>query len=198
MNEHLLDILCLTFILNIFFILGYSGRPLPLSLRSDVWTHCLEISERKSRVEKFDDVYDHPEQPAIHQAAANLVAGANLQLQAEAESILTVFFKNSGVAFNKSLSSLMKPIINLNLTRNEKYSIFQTVLDRFIPKNLKDSAVFDLARLLLLYHDPQLCNHLDSLKIGFQHFSLSWFSSLMAEGLFCSCSSFHLSLFPRL
>ena len=171
--------------------MGYSGRPLPLSLRSDVWTHCLEISERKSRVEKFDDVYDHPEQPAIHQAAANLVAGANLQLQAEAESILTVFFKNSGVAFNKSLSSLMKPIINLNLTRNEKYSIFQTVLDRFIPKNLKDSAVFDLARLLLLYHDPQLCNHLDSLKIGFQHFSLSWFSSLMAEGLFCSCSSFH-------
>ena len=169
-----------------------------MSLRSDVWTHCLEISERKSRVEKFDDVYDHPEQPAIHQAAANLVAGANLQLQAEAESILTVFFKNSGVAFNKSLSSLMKPIINLNLTRNEKYSIFQTVLDRFIPKNLKDSAVFDLARLLLLYHDPQLCNHLDSLKIGFQHFSLSWFSSLMAEGLFCSCSSFHLSLFPRL
>ena len=45
----------------------YSGRPLPLSLRSDVWTHCLEISERKSRVEKFDDVYDHPEQSAIHQ-----------------------------------------------------------------------------------------------------------------------------------
>ena len=44
-----------------------SGRPLPLSLRSDVWTHCLEISERKSRVEKFDDVYDHPEQSAIHQ-----------------------------------------------------------------------------------------------------------------------------------
>lgn len=42
--------------------------------------------------------------------------------------------------------------------------------------------MFDLARLLLLYHDPQLCNHLDSLKIGFQHFSASWFSSLMADG----------------
>ena len=109
------------------------------------------------------------------------MSGSNLQLQAEAESILTVFFKNSRVAFNKSVCSLMKPIINLSLTRNEKFSIFQTVLERFIPKNLKDSVVFDLARLLLLYHDPQLCNHLDSLKIGFQHFSLSWFSSLMAE-----------------
>ena len=49
------------------FCSKYLGRPLPLSLRSDVWTHCLEISERKSRVEKFDDVYDHPEQSAIHQ-----------------------------------------------------------------------------------------------------------------------------------
>ena len=114
------------------------------------------------------------------------MSGSNVQLQAEAESILTVFFKNSGVAFNKSVCSLMKPIINLSLTRNEKYSIFQTVLEKFIPKNLKDSAVFDLARLLLLYHDPQLCNHLDSLKIGFQNFSLSWFSSLMAEGLLLS------------
>lgn len=127
------------------------------------------------------------------------MSGSNLQLQAEAESILTVFYKNSGVAFNESVSSLMKPIIDLNLTRSEKFSIFQTVLERFIPKNLKDSAVFDLARLLLLYHDPQLCNHLDSLKIGFQHFSLSWFSSLMAEGLTLgSCPTFNQHLFPRL
>ena len=42
--------------------------------------------------------------------------------------------------------------------------------------------MYDLARLLLLYHDPQLCNHIDSLKIGFQHFATSWFSSLMAQG----------------
>ena len=51
------------------FCIKCLGRPLPLSLRSDVWTHCLEISERKSRVEKFDDVYDHPEQSAIHQVS---------------------------------------------------------------------------------------------------------------------------------
>ena len=58
------------------FCSKYLGRPLPLSLRSDVWTHCLEISERKSRVEKFDDVYDHPEQSAIHQVFRGPLRGA--------------------------------------------------------------------------------------------------------------------------
>jgi hypothetical protein len=58
--------------------------------------------------------------------------------------------------------------------------VFQTVLDRFIPKSIETSSIFDLARLLLLYHDPQLCNHIDSLKISFHQFSRSWFASLMA------------------
>ena len=57
---------------NLFHLRESSGRPLPASLRSDVWTHCLEISERKTRVEKFDDVYDHPEQSAIHQVCKSL------------------------------------------------------------------------------------------------------------------------------
>ena len=40
--------------------------------------------------------------------------------------------------------------------------------------------MYDLARLLLLYHDPQLCNHLDSIRISFKDFSQSWFLSLMS------------------
>ena len=30
----------------------FSGRPLPASLRTDVWSHCLEINGRKSKIEK--------------------------------------------------------------------------------------------------------------------------------------------------
>jgi hypothetical protein len=30
--------------------------------------------------------------------------------------------------------------------------------------------VYHLSRLLLLYHDPQLCNHIDSLKLSFSDF----------------------------
>ena len=31
-------------------------------------------------------------------------------------------------------------------------------------------SVYHLSRLLLLYHDPQLCNHIDSLKLSFADF----------------------------
>lgn len=159
-----------------------AGRPLPASLRSDVWSHCLEISGRKSRIEKFDDVYDHPDQSKIREASERLLANTgSLEQLAEVESILTVYFKSSGFPFSSSTCSLLGPIVHLNLSRGEKYRIFQTIIDRFIPKNMSSSGVFDLARLLLLYHDPQLCNHIDSLKIGFQHFATSWFSCLMAE-----------------
>ena len=42
-----------------------AGRTLPSSLRADVWSHCLEIGSRKSKIDKFDDVYDHPDQQEI-------------------------------------------------------------------------------------------------------------------------------------
>ena len=162
-----------------------AGRTLPASLRADVWSHCLDISGRKSKLDKFDDVYDHPEQSEIRKAARLLVetkAGdGDLQLQADAESILTVYLKANGRKFSENLSNMLKPIIELNLTRNEKYCVLQTIIEKFLPKQEDiTSAVFDLARLLLLYHDPQLCNHLDSVKISFQDFSQSWFMSLMS------------------
>jgi len=164
-----------------------AGRTLPSSLRADVWSHCLEIGSRKCKIDKFDDVYDHPDQHEIRRTAKNLVESVSresdkFQLQAEAEAILTVYFKSTAKKFSNDISSILKPILELSLTKNEKFSIFQTILEKFIPKSDSESsdAVFDLARLLLLYHDPQLCNHLDSLKIGFHQFSSSWFSSLMS------------------
>ena len=173
-----------------------AGRALPASLRADVWSHCLEIAGRKSRLDKFDDVYDHQDQAEIRAAARGVVervagAGDRFQLQADAEAILTVHFKCGGEEqrFSAAEASLLGPVIDLSLTRNEKFSIFQTVLERFIPRRESHEAVYDLARLLLLYHDPQLCNHLDSLKISFQEFSGSWFSSLLAADCGCGVTS---------
>ena len=162
-----------------------AGRCLPSSLRADVWSHCLESAIRKNKIEKFNEIYDHPDQAEIRAAATNLVENLDredkFQLQADAEAILTVHFKSgSDLRFDKNVASLLQPIIDLSLTKNEKFSIFQTVLDKFIPTSDSIEAVHDLARLLLLYHDPQLCNHLDSLKISFQQFAASWFSSLMS------------------
>ena len=163
-----------------------AGRCLPDSLRADVWSHCLETDSRKNKIEKFNEIYDHPDQAEIRMAAKNLVENLaredKFQLQADAEAILTVHFKSGSepLRYDEGIVSLLRPVIDLSLTKNEKFSIFQTVLDKFIPHQESTEAVHDLARLLLLYHDPQLCNHLDSLKISFQQFAASWFSSLMS------------------
>ena len=163
-----------------------AGRSLPSSLRSDVWSHCLQIAGRKNKIEKFDEIYDHPEQGEIRKAAQHMVESLNreeekFQLQAEAEAILTVYFKSpQEQTFSSDTASLLRPIVGLSLSKSEKWSIFQTVQDKFIPRSGSMDAVYDLSRLLLLYHDPQLCNHLDSLKIGFHQFSQSWFTSLMS------------------
>ena len=160
-----------------------AGRTLPSSLRADVWSHCLDIAGRKSKLDKFDDVYDHPDQAEIRRAARQLVEkkSGDLQLQADAESILTVYHKANDRTFSENLSNMLRPIIELNLTRNEKFCVFQTIVEKFVPKQEDDkSVVYDLARLLLLYHDPQLCNHLDSIRISFKDFSQSWFLSLMS------------------
>ena len=70
------------------------------------------------------------------------------QLQAEVEAILTVFFKSTSKKFSNDIASILKPILELSLTKNEKFSIFQTILDKFIPKSDGETsdAVFDLAR----------------------------------------------------
>lgn len=159
-----------------------AGRALPGSLRTDVWSHCLDITGRKSRLEKFDDVYDHADQALIRQSSQRF---GELQVIADVESILTVYLKATGQPFHLKYVELLQPITRLSLTRNEKYLVFQTVVERFVPVNTEDnnSSVYHLSRLLLLYHDPQLCNHIDSLKLSFSDFSCTWFRSLLAGDL---------------
>lgn len=45
----------------------------------------------------------------------------------------------------------------------------------------KSSKVFDLFRLILQYHDPELCTWLDSMKVQPQQYAKDWFSSLLSK-----------------
>lgn len=156
-----------------------AGRSLPASLRTDVWSHCLDITGKRSKLEKFDDVFDHSDQAQIRQASQKF---EDIQEMSDVESILTVYLKHTGRKFSMDYIHILTPIIKLSLSRNEKYCVFESIMERFVPQKTacEDSGVYHLARLLLLYHDPKLCNHLDSLKINFQQFSATWFSCLLA------------------
>lgn len=159
-----------------------AGRSLPASLRTDVWSHCLDITGKRSKLEKFDDVFDHPDQAQIRQASQKF---EDLQDMSDVESILTAYLKYTGKIYCQEYMHILSPITKLGLSRNEKYCVFESIVERFIPQRTKvlDGGLYHISRLLLLYHDPQLCNHLDSLKINFLDFSSSWFSCLLAGDL---------------
>ena len=112
-----------------------AGRPLPPSLRTDIWAHCLETSCRRSRLETFDYVYDLPDQPDIRAAAQSLAEDRplpedRLQVTSDVESILTVHLKSTGQRFDKRLLHIVRPVIDLSLNKNEKYTIFNSLVER--------------------------------------------------------------------
>lgn len=72
---------------------------------------------------------------------------------------------------SKRWPSLLRPIISLKMPRIDSYSIFRAIGVEYIAKH-KDC--YHLLRILLLYHDPELCNLLDSLKLGPELYSEIW------------------------
>lgn len=74
------------------------------------------------------------------------------------------------------------PILSLKLKRTETYNLFEAIRDTYIPKeNVKHGNVYHVFRLLILYHDPELCAVLDTCKITPEMYSMSWFQSLFAS-----------------
>lgn len=72
---------------------------------------------------------------------------------------------------SKMWPSIIRPIVSLKLPRIDTYTMFRAVDEEYLAKH---QDCYHLLRILLLYHDPELCNLLDSLKIGPEHYSQSW------------------------
>lgn len=74
---------------------------------------------------------------------------------------------------SKKWPSIIRPIISLKLPRIDTYTMFRAVDEEYLAKH---QDCYHLLRILLLYHDPELCNLLDSLKLGPELYSNSWVS----------------------
>ena len=66
-------------------------------------------------------------------------------------------------------------------------SLYSALIARLLPNTFVDDefgglqCIFLLFRLLLLYHDPQLCTHLDTHDMGPELYASSWFLTLYAN-----------------
>jgi hypothetical protein len=107
-----------------------------------------------------------------------------ISVVSDLESVLTFYCKHRNLKYdshNGWIETLM-PILSLKLKRTDTYNIFEAIRDTFIPKdNMKHGNVYHVFRLLVLYHDPELCAVLDTCKITPEMYSMSWFQSLFAS-----------------
>lgn len=161
----------------------------PDFLRSDLWLACL-VSNKSDVLSQFDEIYDLVNQKQLRQDCQNYVDTLGneevdkISVLSDLESLMTFYSKHRNLKYdsNNGWIETLMPILSLKLTRTDTYNIFEAIRDTYIPKdNMKHGNVYHVFRLLILYHDPELCAVLDTCKITPEMYSMSWFQSLFAS-----------------
>ncbi|XP_071454537.1 TBC1 domain family member 23 isoform X1 [Hetaerina americana] len=167
----------------------WKGKKIPDSLRADVWQMCFDLQDKKYNSVVFDDIFDLPEQKILREDCQKFVDKLGnddedkVSVISDLESILTFYCKSTKLKYERRNGwiEILLPLIALKLQRTETYNLFQAIINRFIPRCCtKNGIPFHLFRLLLLYHDPQLCSFLDTKKISPDLYCMTWFQSLFA------------------
>ncbi|XP_044140410.1 TBC1 domain family member 23 isoform X2 [Bufo gargarizans] len=165
------------------------GRPVPSDLRAKVWKIALNVAGKGDSLAAWDGSLDLPEQSVIHQDCQNLIDQLTIPEERrpvvlqDIESVVTFYCKSRNVKYHENVSwlYLLKPLVDLNLSRSDFYNCFYAIMNKYIPRDCyKKGKPFHLFRLLLQYHEPELCSFLDTKKITPDLYALNWFGSLFA------------------
>lgn len=96
------------------------------------------------------------------------------------ESILTSYLKHQKVAYDKSIIlgylQILKPLLTLNLTDTQLYNTFRMIITQYVPRDVfnEHGLPFHIFRLLLLYHEPEVCSVVDSLRVLPHSYASQW------------------------
>lgn len=165
------------------------GKAIPESLRPDVWQICLDVRYKNDQMALFNEIFDLPFQTELRNDCHTFVEKLGnddedkVSVLSDLESILTFYCKNRSLQYgtNDGWIELLLPLLSLKLSRSYTYNLFEAIRDMYIPKGcVQNGNVFHVFRLLILYHDPELCTLLDTKKITPDEYSINWFQSLFA------------------
>ncbi|KAG8041880.1 hypothetical protein G9C98_007184, partial [Cotesia typhae] len=95
------------------------------------------------------------------------------------ESIVTFYCKSRGKKYETGNGwlELLGPLISLKLPRSATYNLFEAIRDVYVPRGDTHSSIL---RLLLLYHDPELCSFLDTKRVSPDQYTKGWINTLFA------------------
>ncbi|XP_036327709.1 TBC1 domain family member 23 [Rhagoletis pomonella] len=171
------------------------GKAIPEALRPDVWQVCLDVRHKSDQMSLFNEIFDLPFQNTLREDCQVVVDRIGnddedkVSVISDLESILTFYCKNRNLQYESDNGwiDLLLPLLALKLNRCDTYNLFESIRDIYIPKGCKPKGnVFHVFRLLILYHDPELCTMLDTKKITPDLYSIQWFQCLFASS--CSLS----------
>jgi len=168
------------------------GRPIPEHLRLDFWKACL-LPSHPNKIEQdviFTDLFDLPEQDVLRSDCQDLVERLGndeedqISVTSDLESLFTQYCKKRKMKYesSKGWMELVQPLIALRLEKEDIFRLFESLQTKYIPRDCAPhGAAPYLLRLLLLYHDPELCSFLDSKKVSPDLYASQWFKTLFAS-----------------
>ncbi|XP_030583521.1 TBC1 domain family member 23 isoform X2 [Archocentrus centrarchus] len=158
--------------------------------RAKMWKIALNVSGKGDSLTSWDGVLDLPEQTLIHNRSQQLIDQLGVseeersEMVCDVESVITFYCKSRNITFTPKLSwpHLLKPLLGLHLPRSDLYNCFYAIMNKYIPRDcVPNGRPFHLYRLLLQYHEPELCSFLDTKKITPDSYAINWLGSLFSS-----------------
>uniref|UniRef100_A0A6Q2Y0W0 TBC1 domain family member 23 n=1 Tax=Esox lucius TaxID=8010 RepID=A0A6Q2Y0W0_ESOLU len=169
-------------------------QELPVQQRAKLWKIALNVAGKGDSLSSWDGVLDLPEQILIHthlpclflspDQLGGVAEEEGRDMVSDVESVVTFYCKSRNITFTPDLSwpHLLKPLLGLQLPRSDLYNCFYAVMNKYIPRDcVVKGRPFHLFRLLLQYHEPELCSFLDTKKITPDSYSIHWLGSLFSS-----------------
>ncbi|XP_041647190.1 TBC1 domain family member 23 isoform X2 [Cheilinus undulatus] len=158
--------------------------------RAKMWKIALNVSGKGDSLSPWDGVLDLPEQTLIHNRSQQLIDQLGVSeeersdMVSDVEAVITFYCKSRNISFTPELSwpHLLKPLLGLQLPRSDLYNCFYAIMNKYIPRDcVPNGRPFHLYRLLLQYHEPELCSFLDTKKITPDSYAINWLGSLFSS-----------------
>ncbi|CAB01744.2 TBC1 domain family member 23 [Caenorhabditis elegans] len=151
------------------------------------WMRLLGVSMKPNPLDDWDQLYNLNNQCALRNDCRKLANGLkNKRSVPELESFLTLYCKKRGMDYIKDIGwlTILEKILLLNVPAAHEFNVFFAFTTKYIPKDTRpDAQIFDLFRLLLQYHDPQISNHLESLHCSPSMYTKNWFATLFSSSM---------------
>lgn len=165
------------------------GKRIPESLRPDVWLVCLNCQDTGNQLLLFDEIFDLPNQNELRDDVKKFATRLDndddekLSVISDIESIITFHCKSKSITYasNNGWIEILFPLLSLKLNKADTYNLFEKILKLYIPNGCVSNGVpFHILRLIIQYHDPELCSFLDTKRITPEQYCMPWLRSLFA------------------